>query len=968
MYRILTLLIVLCLAPAAAAQTPAALAEQPIANGRSDQEKTIQFSFENADWKDVIPWFAQQTGFSWQSIEEEWPKDTFTLSDDRTYTPMEALDQLNYALRLRKPPYTIVRNNNQLILTQASAPLPAELIETITPDELDQRGDYEIVRCKFSLGDINIATVEQDLRQSISQRYQQFAKALLTTNEFSARETGANLRKIHNAILAMKRSKSTSLSTYALKHYDPEQFLIVARPLVRIETDAYRRDDGTLIIVIDPSANRFILQGTPTAIEDFKKVAAIIDVAADEVVENTEGPYLKSYPVFTDPEIALKVVETMLDGTDATIGQDEGSGAIILRGRKEHHKNVEETIATLRGESGTTKIIQLKNSSASTILSAVQSLMSQTAPGIENPNGPKLLANTVQNYIVIRGTPAEIFDINQIITKLDQAQELDPNRRRTNTRMLKMPAAKRDDLIHGVEDLMRSTGRRNSLRIIMPEDRQKSTRGPRRYGAPGSSTRGLPPQSELKETLVPPAAAPSVRDTAPTSVNPNDGGTTVRTNGRTRRTASKRSASAASGLLSFALTSLVAYQPQDAAGDTSESLNSNADYTPPEAHSSVPGSPVVIRGTDFGILLESDDLDALDDLERLLLSEAGETGTDQGLSIFYLKFKKSASIKSVLDEMFGLAAAEGGGGGGDLLSGIVGNMAGEGAGDLLGGVLGGGGSSSSNAVISLEGDVQIGMYSPLNLLYVSGATQSDLQTIEDAINIFDQPSPPQAPELAGQFHAIPIKHRDPEEILQQIQTLYADYIQQSNEQPQQKEGGGNAPEQVAKAMRNIAGTGGGNKKGGKAEQELPKVRLALDMQTKQILLTGPAFIAKEIRDIVEELDQPKLETTKQAKVLPLGTYTEATMKIIQERFGIKIVPVDDAEAADSSESQSNNGSSSNGSNRGNNNNNGANGGRNSQRQNAELNFLRRIQNRGEAAQRRGGAQRGRDRRGGGDDG
>ena len=201
------------------------------------------------------------------------------------------------------------------------------------------------------------------------------------------------------------------------------------------------------------------------------------------------------------------------------------------------------------------------------------------------------------------------------------------------------------------------------------------------------------------------------------------------------------------------------YQPQDDAGSGTES-------TPSDAIVSVPGSPIVIKGTAFGILLESDDLDALDELESILLSEAGEEGTDQGLTFFYLKYKKAASIKTALDDMFGLGGSEGGGGGGDLLSGIVGNMAGEGAGDLLGGVLGGGGSSASDAVISLEGDVLIGMFPEQNLLYVSGATNSDLQTIQDTIDIFDQPSPPQDPELAGQFFSIEIKYRDPEYVLE----------------------------------------------------------------------------------------------------------------------------------------------------------------------------------------------------------
>ena len=928
MYRTLTLLFVLCLAPVAVAQPPAPIAEQPLPNENSTEERLIQFSFDKADWEDVIPWFAEQAGYSWQKISE-WPKDTFTLLDDRKYTPIGALDQLNYALRLRKPAYTIVRNRNQLILTEASQPLPDELIETVAPSQLDQRGDYEIVRCKFSLGGINVNTVEQDLRLSISQQYQRFIKVLPTTNEFYARETGANLRKVRDSINAMTKRKT--VSTHSLNHYDPEQFLIVARPLLEMQPGAYEREDGSFVISIDPTSNRMILKGTSTAIEEFKSIAKVVDVAANEVELNTERPYLQSYPVFTDPEVAFKVVQTMLDGTDATVGQDTGTGAIVLRGRKDQHKIASNAITTLGGESGTTKIIQLENTGASTILSAVQSLMSSGA-NLENPSGPKLLANTVQNYIVIRGTPAEINDVTQMIAQLDKASLLDPNRSRSSTRILKMSPGKRDDLLEAAEDYMRSTGRRNPMRIIMPEDRKKPIGDLKRFRSPGSDS---------KEMLTPPSA------------KPNDGT-------QTSRTASQRSALATSELMSFALTGLVAYQSQDDA-------DGNEDQTPSnEMSSSVAGSPIVIKGTPFGILLESDDLDALDDLERLLALEAGEEGTDQGLTFFYLKYQKASSIKSELDNMFGLGGGGGGGGGlgGDLLSGIVGNVAGEGAGDLLGGVLGGGESvSSSGAVISLEGDVQIGMYVPHNLLYISGATQSDLEIIQESIEIFDQPSPPQDPELAGQFYSIQIQHRDPQYILERIQILMADYIESTEQAPPQQQGG-NAQEQVARAVRNMAGgrnggrNGGGNNGGSNSEPELPKIRLDLDKQTDQILLTGPEFIYRQVKAIVEKIDTPQLDKPKTHRVLSSGV-TEGMLKIIQERFG-KIEMVDETDETEGTPaSQSGNQATGQ-------NNRSAQGAANNERRQRQegIEALRNLRNQAQAGQR-GGGQRGGANRGGG---
>ena len=876
MLRTLTLLLFVCLAPTAI--------------GQVSNERTIQFSFEKADWKDVIPWFAEQAGFSLQPISD-WPESTFTLSDDQKYTPMEALDQLNYALRLRKPPYTIVRNRNQLILTEASEGLPEELIETVRPDQLDQRGAYEIVSCQFSLGDVLLIDVEEDLRGLLSQKYQQYSRSLIAANEFHARDTGANLRKVRDVIKKMTQRKATATATYIVKHYDPEEFMNIVRRLLGIEEGLYDRNDGSLVVSIDSSNNRMILKGTPTSIEDFKRVAATVDVPTSEQEVSLERSLLKKYPVLTDPEIAMQVIQTMLDGTDATVGQDESSGAIILRGRKEHHQIAEETIATLRGELGTTEIVRLQNASASSVLSAVQTLMNLSATTTaENPSGPKLLANTVQNYIIVRGTPAEIFEITQMIKQLDQAQQLDPDRVRTNTRIFKLPPAKRDDLLEGLEDYWPATGRQNRLRIIMPEDRKSSIDSINRFSTPtqpqpsarpdGSNTRpaGSNTRSEGANTRVEPTPRLHCPSDQRTSMSAWDG----------------HQVGLSSALVNLFSTSFLAYCPQDdITSPSGPSTNSRDRYVPVAPRESVPGAPIMIKGTAFGIVIESDDLDALDDMESLLNQEIGEEGSDQGLTVYYLKYQQSTSIKAALDTMFGLDGGSGGGAGGDLLGGIIGNVAGGGAGDAIGSLLGGG-TSSAGAVIKLEGTVQIADYPPLNLIYVSGATRSDLQTITDVIDTFDRPSPPQNPELIGQFYSIQVRYRDPEQVLTTIKNLMADYIA-ADASPQRgsEDGGGrrgNGSEQVARIVRSV--TGGDEEGGGGAvAQELPKIRLDLDLGTDQILVTGPEFIYQQIKSLVLLIDTPIIDTPKTTHVLPSGSVTPSTLRIIQEQFGSKIVTV-----------------------------------------------------------------------------
>ena len=813
----------------------------------NDQERIVQFSFEKADWSDVIPWFAEQTNYSWQPISQ-FPEGTFTLFSDKKYTPIEALDQLNYALRLQEPQYTIIRNRDQLILTEASSPLPVELIPKVSVEELDQRGDYEVLSCQFELGDVSVFDAEEDLMVSISEKYSQFAKILPVSNEFYARGTGADLKKVRDTIRTMTQRKASSYSTYTLKHYDPEQFMIVARRLLKIAPDGYEREDGSLIIVVDPSSNRLIVKGTPTAVTDFKGVAEVVDVAPSESETGIERSYLKSYPVLTDPETAFKVLQTMLDGTTATVGQDEVTGAIVLRGTEDQHKIAMDTIKTLRGETGTTKIVELKNATASEILSAVNALLNISATSAaDNPNAPKILANTALNYIVIRGTPPEIFEISQIIAQLDNAEGRDPDRVRTNARVIELSPDKRDQMLDSVEDYWPSTGRKNSLRIIMPDEkvRDKLDREFRRTAPLDSSTR-------------------STRF----SRNPF-------------RTAAYQ-------------------QPETSTGSSSttrtETPRPNS-YIPPAETKSVAGAEISIKATPFGVLISSDDLDALDDLEDIFRAQADDDGIDQGLTIFYLKFKKASSLKPALEKMFGLSSGASAGGS-DLMSGIVDNMAGGGTGDLLGGLLGSGASSSDVGAITLTGDVQIGLYSPLNLLYVSGATASDLNYIQDAIDLFDQPTPPQNPELAGQFFTIQVRHRDPEEVLNRVQTLLADYI--SGGETTDSEGGGrggnNGVNEMAKLMRGM--TGGGEEGNGDAEtEELPKVRIDLDKETSQILITGPKFIYEQILKLVQAIDTPDLSQPKPYEVLPAEFFTPGALEILKSAYGSKISVVQ-ANAAD----------------------------------------------------------------------
>ena len=321
-------------------------------------EPMIQFSFAQEEWKEVIPWFAEQAGFSLQPVAD-WPDGTLHLVDDSQYTVVGALDQLNHALRIRNPPYTLIRNRNLLVLVKADQAdaenYPPELVETVPVSDLDQRGKYELMRCVFEFGELDAMEYDQQLKGLVSQENKSAYHVLAGANEIIVRETGNTLRLIRDIIMTSRKrhsEKDSSFTVYRLKHTDADSFLFVARELLGIAADRNQREDGSLAIAAEPLSDRLFVKGTASALKQFEEVALLLDVPP-EAVEDTgslDKPYLHAYPVTSDPALAFATLQTFLDGRDGVLMQQDGTtGAIVVLGRKADHEIAAETLTDDRG-------------------------------------------------------------------------------------------------------------------------------------------------------------------------------------------------------------------------------------------------------------------------------------------------------------------------------------------------------------------------------------------------------------------------------------------------------------------------------------------------------------------------------------------------------------------------------------------------------------------------------------------
>ena len=932
----------------ASSQPKMQASKQAGAVGRSDgagSNQKIQFSFEQAEWKDVIPWFADQAGFSLQHVND-WPDGTFYLVDESEYTVIEALDQLNHSLRLLDPPYTLIRNRNLLVLVEADPKnYPPELIETVPVEQLDERGKYETMRCVFKFGELDIKNFKPQLDKLVAPENKSAFAVFEDANQIHVRETGAKLRVMRDLIATARKLQSardSSFKDYRLKHTDADSFLFAARGLLGIKKDENARDDGSLVITVEPLSDRLIIKGTTTGLKEFDEVAALLDVVPPDQVDSDgpiDKPFARSYPVTSDPKLAFDVLQTFLHGRDGVnMQQDEFTGAIAVWGRKADHEIVADTLAMLEGNNGQQfAIIPIQYADPRVVHETLGKLFLQS--GGAEAKIPAMVVDASQRTIMVQGTPSEVTMVKSMIAKLDGAATSVTNGLRTRTRVIQIEDdAKRDKVLDVLDSYWPSTGRTNQLRfnLVLPEDRpnlrNRLRGGPGQATPNGSGTRMNDGSGSKTDRDV-------QREEPPFDINYNRLRQRDPWQGSSRsiepiwRSALRssfhllaKSSLAATcwistrcqltglpvALIAAPRQSSSSAFPDQGSASQSEGPQGNPDYVPPDQPTSVPGDDIEIQVTDGGIVITSGDLDALDDLEDLIRSQLGQESEVQRPVFFYLKHRYADEVAAKLREVFGLSGGDGGGGGGGLVGGLVDNvLGGGGAGDLLDSFLGGSDDFASSE--SLEGDVRLGTDSVHNSIWVNGATETDLFRINDLIDILDRSEPPQNPELVGRFRTIPILHRDPEEVKEIVEAQLSDLIAPSgsggesnnNQQPAGQQA------QVARMIAAAAGAGGGGNAGGgnAPASEPPRARLGVDTKTGQLLVTGPPFIYQEVLRVVMELDKPQLSAPPVYVVIPGVGSTEFLKRGLKSIFGSKIEISGEGTESGSSSSDSSSSSS-----------------------------------------------------------
>ncbi len=203
---------------------------------------------------------------------------------------------------------------------------------------------------------------------------------------------------------------------------------------------------------------------------------------------------------------------------------------------------------------------------------------------------------------------------------------------------------------------------------------------------------------------------------------------------------------------------------------------------------SVEGSDIRVEITPNGILIASDDIEALNKFEELLRTVSGPQQLMPGknFTVFFLKYAKAEVAQQLIQDIMG-GSSSSGGAAGSLMGDVASNLLG-GGGGLLGALMGGGGGGGEGGVTTIQatGPVSIVCDPRLNCLVVQ-ALPTDLELIEQLLKVVDREGSITDVQTAGKPRIIPVIYMQAEDVASVVRETYASRIagQQRGGQQQQ---------------------------------------------------------------------------------------------------------------------------------------------------------------------------------------
>ncbi|MEP2310994.1 secretin N-terminal domain-containing protein, partial [Rhodopirellula bahusiensis] len=320
-------------APAVATESPAAplpTAAEPasVAPVASQTAETLRFSFNGVPWREVIQWLADEADLALHI--SELPSGSFTYTDNSEFTVQEAIDRVN--LFLISEGFTLVRSGRLLSVIDLTDPRGVQQLETlaefIDAEQLADRKPHDVVKCIFSLGEIDGDDAVQELA---ALNLMTNPTVLNKTNQLIVTDSVAKLRSVQRVLSAFKMDEmdnGTIVQSFQLQHVTADDVLTVARPHLGLATDEMIGIDVSLSA--DLGGNSIFVTGIEDKVKLLEGLVKAVDQPDSAKASSNEPMQLRSYMVpGGNVRTVYNVLQTLLSGKTVRLSMDDDAGTIV---------------------------------------------------------------------------------------------------------------------------------------------------------------------------------------------------------------------------------------------------------------------------------------------------------------------------------------------------------------------------------------------------------------------------------------------------------------------------------------------------------------------------------------------------------------------------------------------------------------------------------------------------------------
>jgi hypothetical protein len=306
-------------------------------------------------------------------------------------------------------------------------------------------------------------------------------------------------------------------------------------------------------------------------------------------------------------------------------------------------------------------------------------------------------------------------------------------------------------------------------------------------------------------------------------------------------------------------------------------------------------APIIVSPGASGVVIASEDVEALNEFEALLNSLASRAlAGGKEFTVFYLESASAVTAAETLESVFGVTGGASGGGSlmGDLANMALGNV----GGGLVGAMLGGS-SGGPTPTTTATSSVLIVPDTRLNALIVH-ASPADLDLMEQLLVVIDRPDVPES-TVNPRPRLIPVLNTSAAQLAEILREVYSERLASANRNRQP------SPEEMMQLLRGGGRGGSSSTSRSRQAESAQKISIGVDTRTNSLVVSAAEPTFKEIEQLVKTLDHATTATNQAVRVVTLKRSNPATVqKALSAIVGEKARTSEKPASSDGSSSRS----------------------------------------------------------------